>query len=167
MDSGSTGASRLSPGIRSLVPLVDALALVVVAAIVTQAIGQPGSLLASLLNGGYATQGVYALWCCLAIGAGAVVRGLLGVDPFIQRDPESGFPRLSLRRAARELPGFWFFLVAFLLGGWGYGAFSLAVTMTGSPGSVPSVACAVLMLSGLAAIFVWMTWIVLARSQGR
>lgn len=76
--------------------LVDALALVIVAAIALPAIGQPGSLLASLSNGGYSTQGVYALWFCLAIGASAVVRGLLGVNPFVQRDPESGAPLLSL-----------------------------------------------------------------------
>lgn len=71
------------------------------------------------------------------------------------------------RRAVRKLPGFWFFVVAFLLGVWGWGAFTLAVTMTGSPDSVPSLVCAGLMLSGVAGIFVWMTWIVLGRGQDR
>lgn len=167
MDSESVPAKPLSRGIRPLILLVDALGLIILVAIAVQAVGQPGSLLPSLLNGGYSTQGVFALWFCLAFGVSAVIRDLLGVDPFVQRDPESGNPRLSLRRAARELPGFWFFVVSFLVGAWGYGAFSLATTMTRSPESALSLALAVAMSLGVLSIFAWITWIALRRIPSR
>ncbi|MGT2462944.1 hypothetical protein [Sinomonas atrocyanea] len=112
-------------------------------------------------------QGFYALWFCLAVGASAVVRDLLGVDAFIKRDPERGAARLSFRRAARELPGFWFFVASFLLGVWGMGAFSLAVALTGSPESAGSVTCAAAVFFGILALFAWITWTAVGRRHSR
>lgn len=71
-----------------------------------------------------------------AAGVGASVRALLGQDALAERDPETGVPTFSLRRAARELPAFPVFAACFLMATWGWAGATLAPGAQGQPGSV-------------------------------
>lgn len=156
MDGNAAPVAELARRPRALIGMFAAVTLLGIGAVVAKAVESPSTIPGDVMPGGSLWMRFPLLLIPVAGGLGASIRVILGLDALVKRDPITGVPEFSLRRAVRELPLFWLFAISSLLTAWGYAGFVLIGIAMGPRGSWAIVGCGAAMLSGSALSSVWM-----------
>lgn len=168
MAANAAPVVELGRGPRALIGIFAAVTLLGAGMVVAKAVESPSTIPRDVLPGGSLWMSLSLLLISFAGGLGSSIRLILGLDALVRRDPITGAPEFSLRRAAGTLPMFWLCAVSSLLTVWGYAGFVLVGIAIGPSGSWAVVGCGAAMLLGSTVSAMWMGRIALGlkhRSQ--